>query len=112
MSLFFREILTPTLKCRGVSSGGCIAAVFFIGLLQSFFWLVFVIRPDIAQYLFKLDDFQGHSIGFLAAVFFTLSSHGFYLVGNANTVNHSIVPAAVFYRIVFNIPVFIFGGPN
>ena len=107
MSLFFRESLTPILKCRGVSSGGSIAAVFFVGLFQLFFWLVFVIRPDIAQYLFKLDDFQGHSIGFLAAVFFTLSSHGFYLVGNANTVNHSIVPAAVFYRIVFNIPVLI-----
>ena len=107
MSLFFRESLTPILKCRGVSSGGSIAAVFFVGLFQLFFWLVFVIRPDTAQYLLQLDDFQGHSTGFLAGVFFTLSIHGFYLVANANTINHSIVPAAVFYRIVFNIPVLI-----
>ena len=107
MSLFFRESLTPMLKCRGVASGGAIAAVFFVGLFQLFFWLVFVIRPDTAQYLLQLDHFQGHSIGFLASVFFILSIHGWYLVENASTVNHSAVPAAVFYRIVFNIPVLI-----
>ena len=107
LSLFFRESLTPILKCRGVPSGGSIAAVFFVGLFQLFFWLVFVIRPDTAQYLFQLDDFQGYSSGFLASVFFTLSIHGFYHVANTNTVNYSIVPAAVFYRVVFNIPVLI-----
>lgn len=107
ISLFFRESLTPILKCRGVTSGGSIAAVFFVGLFQLFFWLVFVIRPDTAQYLLQLDDFQGYSIGFLAGVFITLSIHGWYLVTNASTVNRPFVPAAVFYRIVFNTPVLI-----
>ncbi|XP_020617007.1 uncharacterized protein LOC110054969 [Orbicella faveolata] len=107
MNLFFRESLSPILKCRGITSGGSIAAVFFVGLFELFFWLVFVIRPDTAQYLLQLDDFQGHSIGFLAGFFFTLSIHGWYLLANANTINHPYVPAAVFYRIVFDIPVFI-----
>jgi len=107
MSLFLRESLAPILKCRGIASGGSIAAVFLVGLFQLFFWLVFVIRPDTAQYLLRLDDFEGHSIGFLAGFFFTLSIHGWYLLANTNTVNLPIVPAAVFYRIAFNTPVVI-----
>lgn len=107
MSLFFREGFTAILKCRAVASGGVMAAVFFVGLFQLFCLLVFVIRPDTAQVLLQLDDSQGHSIGFLAGAFFTLSLHGWYHVINASTVNISFASAAVFYRIVFNIPVFI-----
>lgn len=107
VGLFFREVFTGILKFRGLTSGGSIAAIFVVGVFQLFFWLVFVIRPDIAQNILQLDDFQGHSIGFLAAVFFTLSIHGWYHVINASAVNRSIVPAAVFYRLVFNVPVLI-----
>ena len=107
MSLFFQEMWLPILKFRGVTSGGPNAVIFFVGVFQLFFWLVFVIRPDIAQNILQLDHFKGHSSGFLAALFFTLSIHGWYHVLNASTVNRSFVPGAVFYRLVFNVPVFI-----
>ncbi|KAL9971117.1 hypothetical protein ACROYT_G023604 [Oculina patagonica] len=107
VGLFFQEVFTGILKFRSLTSGGSSAAIFVVGVFQLFFWLVFVIRPDIAQNILELDDFQGHSIGFLAAVFFTLSIHGWYHVINASAVNRSIVPAAVFYRLVFNVPALI-----
>ncbi|XP_078373441.1 uncharacterized protein LOC144657027 [Oculina patagonica] len=107
VGLFFQDVFTGILKFRGLTSGGSIAAIFVVGVFQLFFWLVFVIRPDIAHNILQLDDFQGHSIGFWAAVFFTLSIHGWYYVINASAVNRSIVPAAVFYRLVFNVPVLI-----
>ncbi|KAJ7393331.1 hypothetical protein OS493_006301 [Desmophyllum pertusum] len=107
VSLFFREIFTLLFKFRCVTSGGSIAAIFFVGLFQMFICLVFVIRPDIAQNILQLDDFQGHSNGFLAGVFFTLSIHGWYHVTNASAVNHPFVPAALCYRLLLNVPVLL-----
>ena len=107
VGLFFGEIWPQIFKLRGVTSGGSMAAIFFFGVFQLFFWLVFVIRPDIAKNILQLDDFQGHSVGFLASVFFTLSIHGWYHVTNASAVNRPFVPAAVFYRLVINVPVII-----
>ena len=105
--LFFREVFLPILKLRGVTSGYSMAAVFFIGIFTMFFWLVFTIRPDIAQNIFHLDQFQGHSGGFLACVFFTLFIHGWEHVTNASCINHPFVSGAIFYRIVLNIPALI-----
>ena len=105
--LFFREVFLPILKLYAVTSGYSIAAVFFIGIFTMFFWLVFTITPDTAQNIFHLDQFQGHSGGFLACVFFTLSIHGWEHVTNASCVNHPFVPGAIFYRIVLNTPALI-----
>ena len=105
VSLFFQEAFLPMFKLRGVTSGGSIAIIFFVGIFQLFFWLVFVIRPDISQNILQLDRFQGYSNGYLAVVFFTLFLHGWCHVINASSVNHSFVPAALFYRIALNIPV-------
>ena len=105
--LFFQEVFLPILKLRGVTSGYSIAAVFFIGIFTMFFWLVFTIRPDIAQNMFHLDQFQGHSGGFLACVFFTLSLHGWCHVTNTSCVNHPFVSGAIFYRIALSAPVLL-----
>ena len=59
-----------------VRSGKSTAAVFFVGLFQFFFWLVFCMRPDAAQNILHLDHFQGHSSGFLAGVLAGLTFFG------------------------------------
>ena len=106
VSLFIREAFGQMFKCHAVQSGASIAAIFFVGVFQLFFWLVFVIRPDIAQNILQLDQFecQGHSNGFLASAFFTLSIHGWYHVTNASAANQPIIPAALFYRVLLNVP--------
>ncbi|XP_078343887.1 uncharacterized protein LOC144629532 [Oculina patagonica] len=110
MSLFFREVFTPIIKCHGVTSGASIAAVFFVGVFQFFFWLVFIIRPDAAQNILHLDNFQGHSSGFLAGVFFTLSIHGWRHVTDASATSQPFVQAALCYRILLNVSVFVILG--
>lgn len=110
VSLFIKEVFLPILKCHGARSGASNAAIFFIGIFQLFFSLIFVIRPDIAQIILHLDRFQGNSKGFLATSFFTMSIHGWYHVTNACAVNHPFVPAALFYRIFFNFPALIILG--
>lgn len=110
VSLFIKEVFLPILKCDGSRSGASNAAIFFIGIFQLFFSLIFVIRPDIAQIILHLDRFQGNSKGFLATSFFTMSIHGWYHVTNACAVNHPFVPAALFYRIFFNFPALIILG--
>ena len=107
VGLFIREAFGQMFKCHAVQSGASIAAIFFIGVFQLFFWLVFVIRPDIAQNILQLDQFQGHSNGFLASAFFTLSVHGWYHVTNASAANQPIIPAALFYRVLLNLPALV-----
>ena len=107
VSAFFREIFAPPLTCRGPRTGGSMAVVFCLGIPQLFFWLVLTIRPDFAQQMFHLDSFQGHSAGFLASYFLLISIHGLYHVVGASNVNHCLSPAFVFYRIFFNVPVFM-----
>ena len=107
VSSFFREIFAPLLQCRGPQTGGSITVVFYLGIPQFFFWLILTIRPDFAQHMFHLGSFQGYSVGFLAAYFFLISLHGLYLVVGASNVNHCLSPAVVFYRILFNVPVYI-----
>ena len=104
---FFREIFAPLLQCRGPKTGGSIMVIFYLGIPQFFFWLVFTLRSDFAQKMFHLDSFQGYSVGFLAAYFFLISLHGLYHVVGASNVNHCLGPAFVFYRILFNVPVYI-----
>jgi len=107
MSSFLREIFAPLLQYRGPQTGGSITVVFYLGIPLFFFWLVLTIRPDFAEHMFHLDSFQGYSVGFLAAYFFLISLHGLYHVVGASNVNHCLSPAFVFYRILFNVPVYI-----
>ena len=103
---FCSEIFKPILQCRGPKTGGSTSVIFFLGIFQLFFWLVLVIRPDLAQRVFNLDPFQGYSGGYLAAYFFLVSIHGLYHVVGASNVNRSLSLAFVFYRIFLNVPVF------
>ena len=105
VSLFIREAFLQMFNCHAVQSGASIAVIIFVGIFQLFFWLVFVIRPDIAQNILQLDQFQGYSNGFLGSAFFTLSVHGWYHVTNASAANQPIIPAALFYRVLLNVPV-------
>lgn len=105
--LFFREVFLPILKLRGVTSEYSTAAVFFVGIITTFFWLIFTIRPDTAQNIFHFDQFHGHSGGFLACVFFTLFLHGWCHVTNASCVNRPFVHGAIFYRTVLSAPTLI-----
>ena len=107
VSSFFREIFAPLLQCRGPKTGGSIMVIFYLGIPQFFFWLVLTVRPDFAQQMFRLDSFQDYSSGFLAAYCFLVSIHGLYHVVGASNVNHCLSPAFVFYRILFNVPVYI-----
>ena len=107
VSSFFREIFAPLLQCRGPKTGGSITVLFYLGIPQFFFWLVSTVRPDFAQNMFHLDSFQGYSAGFLASYFFLMSIAGEYHVVGACNVNHCLNLAFVFYRIFFNVPVYI-----
>ena len=107
VGLFFRDIFLQIFKLRGVTSGGSLAAIFCVGVFQMFFLLVFVIRPDIANNILHLDEFHGHSVGYLATAFFTWSIHGWCHVTNASAVNHPFVPAALFYRFLLSVPFLI-----
>ena len=107
VSLFIREAFLQIFKCHAIQSGASIAVIFFVGIFQLFFWLVFVIRPDFAQNILQLDQFQGHSNGFLAGAFFSLSVHGWIHVTNSSAANQPIIPAALFYRVLLNVPVLL-----
>jgi len=102
---FCSEISTSILRCRAPKTGGSPVVIFFLGIFQLFFWLVLVIRPDLAQRMFNLDLSQGYSGGYLAAYFFLVSIHGLYHVVGASNVNRSLSLLFVFYRISLNVPV-------
>lgn len=103
---FCNEISTSILRCHGPKTGGPTMVIFFLGIFQLFFWLVLVIRPDLAQRMFNLDPFLGYSGGYLAAYFFLVSIHGLYHVVGASNVNRSLSLVFVCYRISLNVPVF------
>ena len=106
MVTFCSEISTSILRCHGPKTGGSTVVIYFLGIFQLFFWLVLVIRPDLAQRMFNLDPFQSYSGGYLAAYFFLVSIHGLYHVVGASNVNRSLSLVFVFYRISLNVPVF------
>ena len=106
VATFCHEISAPILRCHGPKTGGSTVVVFFLGIFQLFFWLVLVIRPDWAQRMFNLAQFEGYSGGYLAAYFFLVSIHGLYHVVGASNVNRNLSLVFVFYRISLNVPVF------
>lgn len=103
---FCSEISTSIFRCQGPKTGGSTAVIFFLGIFQLFFWLVLVIRPDLARDMFNLDPFQDYSCGYLAAYFFLVSIHGLYHVIGASNVNRCLSLVFVFYRISLNVPMF------
>ena len=103
---FCSEISASILRCHGPKTGGSTVVIYFLGIFQLFFWLVLVIRPDLAQRMFNLDPFQGYSGGYLAAYFFLVSIHGLYHIVGASNVNRSLSLVFVFYRISLNVPMF------
>ena len=106
-SAFFTELLTPFRECRGVKTTGSITAMFVIGLIQCIFWYILVVRPDFAQKMLALEEFQGFSSGYLAASFYLISIHGLYHVLCANNANLCLAPVSFCYRVFLNFPVLL-----
>ncbi|XP_022788763.1 uncharacterized protein LOC111328566 [Stylophora pistillata] len=104
---FFREISTPLLQPRKPLTAGSTLVIYLLGIVQLFFWLVFVVRPDFAQRMFHLEAFQGYSGGYLACYLFLTSLHGLYHVVGASNVNHCLSLAFISYRVLINMPVFV-----
>lgn len=104
-SAFFKELFAPIRECRGAKTGGSITAMFIFGLVQTIFWYVLVVRPDFAQKMFALDEFEGFAGGYLAAFFYLISLHELYHVICANNVNLCLAPASFCYRVFLDVPV-------
>ena len=104
---FFKESLALTRDCRGLKAGGSITVAFILGVIQTIFWYVFVVRPDFAQILFNLDEFEGSASGYLSTFLYLLSIHGLYHVLCANNVNRCLVPLSISYRVLIDLPVLL-----
>ena len=104
---FFVEVSTPVLQPRRPLTATSTLVIFLLGIVQLLFWLILVVRPDLAQQMFHLEPFQGYSGGYLASYLFLISVHGLYHVVGASNVNHSLSPAFISYRILINLPAFV-----
>ena len=107
LNAFFKELLAPFRECRGVKTGGSITVMFISGAIQAIFWFVLVVRPDFAQKMFALDEFDRYADGYLAAAFYLISVHGLYHVLCANNVNLCLAPASFCYRVFLDVPVLL-----
>ena len=107
-SAFFTELLSPFRECRGVKTSGSITTIFIIGIIQAIFWYILVVRPDFAQKMLALEEFQGfYASGYLAASFYLISVHGFYHALCANNANLCLAPLSCCYRVFLNFPVLL-----
>ena len=104
---FCTELLTPFRECRGAKTTGSITVMFIVGAIQCFFWYILVVRPDFAQKVLALEEFQGFASGYLAASFYLISIHGLYHVLCANNANLCLVPVSFCYRVFLNFPVLL-----
>ena len=106
-SAFFTELLPPFRECRGVKTGGSITVLFIIGFIQCIFWYILLVRPDFAQKVLALEEFQGYASGYLAVSFYLISIHGLYHVLCANNANLCLAPVSFCYRVFLNFPVLL-----
>lgn len=107
---FCEELLAPVRANVLLKTGGSILIIlscFIIGLIQLIFWYIFVLRPDFAQTLFKLEQFEGFASVYLSTFFYLLSIHGLYHVLCALNLNSCLSPGSIFYRVLFDQPVFL-----
>ena len=105
---FFTELLSPFRECRGVKTRGSITVVFIIGLIQCIFWCILVVRPDFAQKMLALEEFQDvHASGYLAASFYLISVHGLYHVLCANNANLCLAPVSCCYRVFLDFSILL-----
>ena len=107
---FCEELLAPLRACGLLKTGGSILIIlscFMTGLIQLIFWYIFVVRPDFAQTLFKLEQFEGFASGYLSTFFYLISIHGLYHVLCALNLNSCLSPGSIFYRVLLDQPVFL-----
>ena len=107
---FCEELLAPIRACGLLKTGDSILIILFcsiIGLIQLIFWYIFVVRPDFAQALFKLEQFEGFASGYLSAFFYLISIHGLYHVLCALNLNSCLPHGSIFYRVLLDQPVFL-----
>ena len=107
---FCEELLAPLRACGRLKTRGSILIIlscFIIGLIQLIFWYIFVVRPDFAQALFKLEQFEGFASGYLSTFFYLISIHGLYHVLCALNLNSCLPHGSIFYRVLLDQPVFL-----
>ena len=107
---FCEELLAPLRACGRLKARGSILIIlscFIIGLTQLIFWYIFVVRPDFAQALFKLEQFEGFASGCLSTFFYLISIHGLYHVLCALNLNRCLPHGSIFYRVLIDQPVFL-----
>ena len=107
---FCEELLAPLRACGRLKTRGSILIIlscFIIGLIQLIFWYILVVRPDFAQTLFKLEQFEGFASGYLSTFFYLISIHGLYNVLCALNLNSCLPHGSIFYRVLLDQPVFL-----
>ena len=107
---FCEELLAPLRACGRLKTRGSILIIlscFIIGLIQLIFWYIFVVRPDFAQALFKLEQFEGFASGYLSTFFYLISIHGLYHVLCALNLNSCLPHGSILYRVLLDQPVFL-----
>ena len=107
---FCEELLAPVRACGLLKTGGSILIIlscFIIGLIQLLFWYILVVRPDFAQTLFKLEQFEGFASGYLSTFFYLISIHGLYNVLCALNLNSCLPHGSIFYCVLLDQPVFL-----
>ena len=106
---FCEELLAPIRACGLLKTGDSILIILFcsiIGLIQLIFWYILVVRPDFAQALFKLEQFEGFASGYLSTFFYLISIHGLHHVLSLN-LNSCLPHGSILYRVLLDQPVFL-----
>ena len=104
---FFKEIWLPLCRPYSINRNGASLAVILVGVLQFTVGLFFTVKPDTIHDVLQLEVAGDYKVGFLGTYFFACCVNGvFHLyMGKAESLAFAI--GAVFYRIVFNIPITI-----
>lgn len=104
---YFKETFSPLLvRCIWERRGPAVAVHVF-GVLQLLAGLIFSIRPDYAKSVFRLDPFQDHAAGYLAAFFALLSASAWQQIYMGKVVCVAFNIATVFTRLAFKIPILV-----
>ena len=110
LGTFCEELLALLRACGRLKTRGSILIIlscFIIGLIQLIFWYILVVRPDFAQTLFKLEQFEGFASGYLSTFFYLISIHALYNVLCALNLNSCLPHGSIFYRVLLDQPVFL-----
>lgn len=107
LATFLDETFSPLIvRCVWERRGSAVAVHVF-GVLQLLAGLIFSIRPDYAQSVFRLDPFQDHAAGYLAVFFALLCESAWNQIYIGKVICLPFNIATVFSRLAFKIPLLV-----